>query len=127
MPIYPLRTLPASPRRALADAWLDEIAAALADPGVDRADLCRRTLVGIAYPEYAANYETAVADTRLGAGVRLALASLDPREITLEPEYYAECDAQRFARVKPLLWLWYSFDRTPVGGQNVDLGVRLRR
>ncbi len=29
--------------------------------------------------------------------------------------------------MKPLLWLWYSFDRTPLAGQNVDLGVRLRR
>jgi galactoside O-acetyltransferase len=29
--------------------------------------------------------------------------------------------------VKPLLWLWYSFDRTVLGGQNVDAGVRLRR
>ena len=28
---------------------------------------------------------------------------------------------------KPLLWLWYSFDRTPLGGQNVDVGIRLRR
>jgi acetyltransferase-like isoleucine patch superfamily enzyme len=29
--------------------------------------------------------------------------------------------------VKPLLWLWYSFDRSPLGGQNVWLGVELRR
>lgn len=44
-----------------------------------------------------------------------------------EPEYYAECDDVKFQRVKPLLWLWYSFDRTIAGGQNVDLGVQLRR
>jgi acetyltransferase-like isoleucine patch superfamily enzyme len=36
-------------------------------------------------------------------------------------------DPAKFARVKPLLWLWYSFDRSPAGGQNVDLGVRFRR
>jgi len=47
--------------------------------------------------------------------------------VTLEPEYYAECDVEKFARVKPLLWLWYSFDRSPAGGQNVHLGVQLRR
>ena len=52
---------------------------------------------------------------------------MDPRNITLEPEYYAECDDARFQRVKPLLWLWYSFDRSPLGGQNVWLGVELRR
>ena len=66
-------------------------------------------------------------DDKLPQGTRLALAALDPRNITLEPEYYAECDEQKFARVKPLLWLWYSFDRSALGGQNVDLGVKLRR
>jgi acetyltransferase-like isoleucine patch superfamily enzyme len=127
MAIYPLRTLPPSPRRAVAEAWLEELGAALEDPATDRAVLCRTTLAGIAYPEYASNWDTAVNDSRLPAGLRLALATLDPREVTLEPEYYAECDHERFARVKPLLWLWYSFDRTIPGGQNVDLGVRLRR
>ena len=58
---------------------------------------------------------------------RLALSALDPRNVTLEPEYYAECDDAKFQAVKPLLWLWYSFDRLPIGGQNVDLGVKLRR
>ncbi len=127
MAYYPLRPLPDRPRRAVADAWLDELAAALADPATDRAVLCRRTLAEIAYPAYAANWETAVNDPALPAGLRLALAALDPREITLEPEYYAECDEARFQRVKPLLWLWYSFDRLAPGGQNVDVGVRLRR
>lgn len=127
MPHYPLRQLTDRPRRALADAWLEQLTAQLADERVDRADLCRRTLAELAYPEYAANWETAVADPRLPMGLRLALSALDPREVTLEPEYYAECDQSRFQRVKPLLWLWYSFDRLPLGGQNVDLGVRLRR
>jgi galactoside O-acetyltransferase len=112
---------------ALADAWLDGLAGALSDPSTDRSLLCRRTLADLVYPAYAENWETAVNDAALPSGLRLALASLDPREVTLEPEYYAECDEAKFARVKPLLWLWYSFDRTPLGGQNVDLGVRLRR
>ena len=127
MPFLPLRTLPPSLSHALATDWIDEIAHTLADPVADRALLCRRTLCAISYPEYAANWETAVADDRLPAATRLALAALDPRHITLEPEYYNECDDARFQRVKPLLWLWYSFDRTAPGGQNVDLGVRLRR
>jgi len=71
--------------------------------------------------------ETAVEDSKLSLATRLALSALDPRNITLEPEYYAECDDEKFQRVKPLLWLWYSFDRTVLGGQNVDLGVSLRR
>lgn len=127
MAYLPLRALADRPYRALADAWLDRLAGQLADPATDRSLFCRRTLAEIAYPDYAANWETAVADPKLPSGLRLALAALDPREITLEPEYYAECDEAKFQAVKPLLWLWYSFDRTPLGGQNVDLGVRLRR
>jgi galactoside O-acetyltransferase len=127
MPFLPLSQLPDRPRKAIADEWLERLESELQDASVDRATLCRRVLAEIAYPQYAANWETAVADRALPAGLRLALAALDPREITLEPEYYAECDQTRFQRVKPLLWLWYSFDRTALGGQNVDLGVRLRR
>ena len=109
------------------NGWLEEIDHALDDASTDRSDLCRKVLCDIAYPAYSANWETAVEDSRVPAGTRIALASLDPRNVTLEPEYYAECDDEKFQRVKPLLWLWYSFDRTVAGGQNVDLGVRLRR
>ena len=72
-------------------------------------------------------WAAALDDERIALGTRLALAALDPRNITLEPEYYGDCDQTRFQRVKPLLWLWYSFDRLPIGGQDVALGVRLRR
>ena len=112
MPIYPLRKLPALPVAGMAEQWLEKIAADLKS-GADRALLCRRTLCEIAYPEFASNWETAVEDAKLPLATRLALAALDPRNVTLEPEYYAECDDARFQKVKPLLWLWYSFDRTP--------------
>jgi acetyltransferase-like isoleucine patch superfamily enzyme len=127
MAFLPLRTLSDRPVKRAADEWLAGLSHALADPSTDRAVLCRRTLAELAYPEYAANWETAVADPALPVGTRLALSALDPRNVTLEPEYYAECDDARFQPIKPLLWLWYSFDRTPLGGQNIDLGIRLRR
>jgi acetyltransferase-like isoleucine patch superfamily enzyme len=127
MAYLPLRPLPSRPAQSATTDWLAALAEALANPATDRAVLCRRTLAELTYPEYAANWETAVEDAALPPGTRLALATLDPRNITLEPEYYADCDDARFQPVKPLLWLWYSFDRTPLGGQNVDLGVRLRR
>lgn len=127
MPYLPLRSLADRPTRALASEWLASIGAALSDPTTDRADLCRRTLTDLFHPEYAGNWETAVEDPKVPAATRLALAATDPRNVTLEPEYYGDCDDARFQRVKPLLWLWYSFDRSPMGGQNVDLGVRLRR
>ena len=131
MPFLPLRQLPPTSNARVADAWLERIADRLAKPGADvaadRALLCRDTLLELSYPQYAANYETAVADGAIPLGTRLALSALDPRNITLEPEFYADCDDARFQPVKPLLWLWYSFDRTPLAGQNVDLGVKLRR
>jgi galactoside O-acetyltransferase len=127
MPIYPLRTLAERPSESLIQTFLGEIAEVLQDTSAERNDLCRDTLCQLMYPAYRTHWETAVNDDGLPAATRLALLSLDPRNITLEPEYYAECDEEKFARVKPLLWLWYSFDRSPLGGQNVDLGVRLRR
>ena len=127
MPILPLQTLPDRPNASVANAWLESIEKALSDESTDRNELCRRTLCEIVYPEYADKWETAVADEQLPMASRLALASMDPRNITLEPEYYGDCDQEKFQRVKPLLWLWYSFDRTPLGGQNVDIGVKLRR
>ena len=126
MAIYPLRKLPALPCAGLSNDWLEKIDADLKS-GADRALLCRRTLCEISHPEFVNNWETAVEDKKLAPATRLALAALDPRNVTLEPEYYAEVDDEKFQKVKPLLWLWYSFDRTILGGQNVELGVRLRR
>ena len=126
MAILPLRKLAESPIESQKRAFLEEVEEAL-DSSDDRSDICRRLLCSLLYPEYADAWDTAVADDSLAIATRLALLSLDPRNITLEPEYYAECDADAFSRIKPLLWLWYSFDRTQLGGQNVDLGIRFRR
>jgi acetyltransferase-like isoleucine patch superfamily enzyme len=127
MPLLPLRTLGERPVATAARDWLGQIAASLEAVDGDRNELCRRILTELWYPQYATDWEAAVDDPTLPHTTRLALAAMDPRNITLEPEYYADCDQERFQRVKPLLWLWYSFDRTPLGGQNVWLGVELRR
>ena len=127
MALLPLRKLPALPDTRSADAWIESIAGQLASETCDRPLLCRRTLAELLAPEYASHWEEAVHDEKLPLGTRLLLESLDPRNVTLEPEYYADCDDVRFQRVKPLLWLWYSFDRSTLGGQAVELGVRFRR
>ena len=127
MPYLPLRQIPDRSSRGLAMEWLSMIESTLRDSTTDRSRLCREILTSLFYPQYAGNWETAVEDTSLEPATRLALQSMDPRNVTLEPEYYGECDDAKFQPVKPLLWLWYSFDRTPVAGQNVWLGVELRR
>jgi galactoside O-acetyltransferase len=105
----------------------ERLATSSSSPAVDRAEICRETLVELAYPQFAGRWEETVTDASIPLGTRLAVSALDPRNVTLEPEYYSDCDDGRFQQVKPLLWLWYSFDRLPVGGQNVELGVQLRR
>jgi acetyltransferase-like isoleucine patch superfamily enzyme len=103
------------------DDWVNGIAAELADPACDRNDLCRRVLTEIYYPQLAGTDPN-----RLAAGTRMALLQLDARNVTLEPEYYAEIDTERYGRVKPLIWLWEMFDKSPLG-ENVHLGVKFRR
>jgi len=127
MPIWPLRRVerPEMMQR-LGDTWLADLDEALRAPNADWSAVVRETLHQLAHPGQGSWVERAE-DPALPPASRLALLALDPRNITLEPEYYADVDAERFARVKPLLWLWYSFDRLPIGGQHVALGVEFRR
>jgi acetyltransferase-like isoleucine patch superfamily enzyme len=127
MALLPLRTLalPDAASRA-ADAWLTDLEGRLSTPDADWYRIARDTLYELYYPGFG-DYEDRLNDLTLSPAARMALLSLDPHYITLEPEYYADADAEKFGRVKPLLWLWYGFDRSPAGGQNVHLGVGLRR
>jgi acetyltransferase-like isoleucine patch superfamily enzyme len=127
MAYLPLRTvgLPQASERYL-DGWLEQIEGRLAAPDADWYRITRDVLFELWYPGLS-DYDALVEDPATPAGTRAALMSLDPHNVTLEPEYYADVDAERYARVKPLHWLWQSFDRTPLGGGNVQLGVRFRR
>ena len=124
LPLRPVR-LPSATEQFF-DGWLADVEAQLTQPGADWYRMTRDLLFQVAYPG-AGDYDSLMQNSATPEATRVALLSLDPRNVTLEPEYYADVDQTRFARVKPLLWLWYSFDRTPLGGQNVHLGVRLRR
>jgi acetyltransferase-like isoleucine patch superfamily enzyme len=127
MALLPLRTLePKDPARRWYEDWLAAVEADLAAPGADWYRLARDLLFQIYFPGHG-DYEGMLGDPKLPLAARAALLALDPHHITLEPEYYADVDPARFARVKPLLWLWQSFDRSPMGGGNVHLGVRFRR
>jgi acetyltransferase-like isoleucine patch superfamily enzyme len=122
MRFLPLRSVPLPAETAAAyDAWLEDVQAELRDADCDRNALCRRILTEIYYPHYR-NVDPAT----LPETTRIALLQMDPGNITLEPEYYGEIDVERYARVKPLIWLWEMFDKSPLG-ENVDLGVRFRR
>jgi len=51
--------------------------------------------------------------------------SLDSANVTLDAEYSADIDRERYAQRKPLLWFWQMFDRSPIG-LNLWLGLRFR-
>jgi acetyltransferase-like isoleucine patch superfamily enzyme len=51
--------------------------------------------------------------------------SLDSANITLVPEYYGDIDQKKFALIKPLVWFWRMFDRSPIA-LNLWLGFQLR-
>ncbi|MBI1853810.1 MAG: acyltransferase [Planctomycetes bacterium] len=102
--------------------FLADVERRLADPKIDRNVLCRDVLYDL-YVGDGKRYEDALRGASLGR--KSMLHCFDPRNITLESEYYSEIDAAAFAERKPLMWLWIMFDRSPLG-QNVILGVQFR-
>ena len=127
MAYLPLRTVTVSDAaERVYGEWLESIEERLAAPGADWYRLTRDILFDLWYPGFG-DYDTLLDDPKTAPGARLALLALDPHNVTLEPEYYADVDAERYARVKPLHWLWQSFDRSPAAAGNVHLGVRFRR
>ncbi|WP_034418316.1 acyltransferase [Deinococcus frigens] len=97
--------------------FLDDLDARLSDPACDRHALAREVL---AQAMYGRSYADLLGDAPLAA------LNLDARNVTFEAEYYLATDPEKFAAVKPLLWLWRGLDLTPVG-QNPVLAIPLRR
>ncbi|MGH9363967.1 MAG: acyltransferase [Thermoanaerobaculia bacterium] len=103
--------------------FVAELAERFDDPTLDRNDVAREALCQLYLGR--AFEEGAMTDPRLPAAHRTLMASFDPRNATLEAEYYREIDLGKWARVKPLLWFWQMFDHSPVG-RNVRLGTQIR-
>ncbi len=122
MAFLPLRQVAIAPQAAQAyERWLGALDEAISDAGTDRNELCREILTDLYYPQL-----RSAAPQELPPAQQIALLQMDPRNITLEPEYYAEVDLEQYYRVKPLIWLWEMFDKS-VLGENVHLGVLFRR
>ena len=122
----PLRRVPVDPASERAcDRWVAQLDEELSDPATDRNEFCRRILESIHFPG-GVPAPGAGRDEAASLADRITLDQLDPRNITLEPEYYQDIDPDRYYRVKPLIWLWEMFDKS-VLGENVHLGVKFRR
>jgi acetyltransferase-like isoleucine patch superfamily enzyme len=100
--------------------YVASLAARLDDPKRDRNDVVREALAEI----YGRGAESGRPEDLDGG--RIVRICLDPRNATLEAEYYLEIDPEKWARNKPLLWFWQMFDHSPVG-RNVLLGTQVRR
>lgn len=109
------KALPPATVQSLYNDWVRQVAQDLDDPRKDR----NETVITVAEDLLPWAYKAR------GIPGKVMSAQLDPRNITLEAEYYGEMDPERFYRVKPLLWLWRLFDMSPQG-QNVHLGLLFR-
>ena len=116
MPWLTERPLPPESKQTLM-RFVGELAEQLDDPALERNEVVRDTLAQLMH---------ACTFAELQERSPLAAFALDPRNITLEAEYYIATDQEKFAKVKPLLWLWKSLDQTPLG-QSIVSGVALRR
>ncbi len=120
MPRYEYRDLHPTPEAEKSFlAWIDDLDREFANPDPDhRSDVVREALHNL-YDGGAAGFynRTLAGQTRQH--------NFDPRNATLEPEYYGDADAQKYSERKPLLWFWMMFDRSPAG-LNHWLGFRLR-
>ena len=119
MAFLPLRPVPVpSDVEARYRAWIDELDRSLDDPELDRNAFCRNILEEI--------YGFGAGSDSKSPVEAILQDQLDPRNVTLEAEYYRDIDLERYAEVKPLIWLWEMFDRSPLG-ENVALGIPFRR
>ncbi len=73
-----------------------------------------------------AAYERWQAGEDVSPAERVRLQGYDPCNATLESEYYAEKDEERFTESKHLQWLWRQFDATPMA-DNVEFALRFRQ
>ena len=104
--------------------FVARLAEKLDDPGLDRSVVVRDALAQL-YLGRAIDHDAALGDPDLPLATKTLIASFDPRNATLEAEYYREIDLPKWARIKPLLWFWQMFDHSPVG-RNVRLGTQMR-
>jgi len=122
MPRYEYRVLnPNSAAQTTLLAWIDKLDQEFInrDP-VHRSEVVRNTLheLYLGRPYVSPDPSTPPAQ-------QVLIHSFDPRNATLEPEYYGDVDAAKYAERKPLMWFWMMFDRSPVG-LNHWLGYRIR-
>ncbi len=120
MPRFEYRNIaPTPPAQKAFLEWIDQLDSEFQNPDPEhRSDVVRDAL-----------HQLYLGREHAGSGDGLAQQALtysfDPRNASLEPEYYGDVDATKYAERKPLIWFWMMYDRSPVG-LNHWLGFRMR-
>jgi len=120
MPRYEYRNLAPTPEAQKTFLnWIDSLDSAFKNSDTER----RNTIVRDALHQLYLGkpYSAPAGDFAQQALVH----SFDPRNASLEPEYYGDVDPAKYAERKPLIWFWMMYDRSPVG-LNHWLGFRMR-
>ena len=129
MPRYEYRTFHPDAEKSFL-AFIDHLDAEFANPDTTHRsvvvrDALHQIYLGRPYMPEDENesYDRASVTSQLAA--RSLAHSFDPRNATLEPEYYGDIDPKLYGPRKPLIWFWMMFDRSPLG-LNHWLGFRMR-
>jgi acetyltransferase-like isoleucine patch superfamily enzyme len=121
MPRYEYRNIGPTPdaeKRYL--AWIEKLDREFQNRDPDhRSDIVREELSQLYLGK---PYGSNVSDS---SAAQVAMYGFDPRNASLEPEYYGDVDAAKYAERKPLIWFWMMFDRSPAGLDHW-LGYRVR-
>jgi acetyltransferase-like isoleucine patch superfamily enzyme len=122
MPRYEYRKLNPSPQAEKAFlSWIERLDREFGDRDPEH----RSFVVRDALHELYLGRPYADPDASAPLAAQSLVHSFDPRNATLEPEYYGDVDAAKYAERKPLIWFWMMYDRSPVG-LNHGLGYRIR-
>jgi acetyltransferase-like isoleucine patch superfamily enzyme len=126
MPIHSYRELKPTPEaEAIFRRWLSNLNEEFTrHQSVDRrSEIVRDELTQLFLGRPSGGRKQATLTSELATNVMAE--SFDPRNATLEPEYYGDIDAEKYAIRKPLIYFWMMFDRSPAG-LNHWLGYRFR-
>src|SRR5512140_1346409 len=123
MPRYEYRNIkPTADAERTFTEWIEQL-----DRDFESADAERRSVVvrDALHQLYLGRPYEAPDPSRHDLATQALIHSFDARNASLEPEYYGDVDARKYAERKPLIWFWMMYDRSPVG-LNHWLGFRVR-
>ncbi len=126
MPVHTYRELKPTPEaEAIYRRWLSNLNEEFTrhQSFERRADIVRDELYQMYLSKTHGGRKQATLTSELATNV--LAECFDPRNITLEPEYYGDVDVEKYNLRKPLIWFWQMFDRSPLG-LNHWLGFRFR-